>query len=128
VSRARPQDPWPWPADNPLERRSRVGRAYRDKLAEEAPEACAQLDAVFSRLRQGWVLPKRTTVGMDDLLTVEQAADYFDVKPRTIDAWRARGLNVTQTPEGIRYRVGDIYDYHRDRRLRRAGPATPPPS
>lgn len=127
MSRAPVQDPWPWPADSPLDRRGRVARAYRDRLAKEAPEACAEVDAVMRRLQQNWVLPKQVTLEPDDLLTVEQAADAFDVKPRTIDTWHGRGLKQTLTADGLRYRVGDIWDYLAERRQqRRAALANPP--
>lgn len=119
--------PWPWPGDSPLDRRSRVARTYREKLAEEAPEACATIDAAMRRLNQTWVLPKRTDIDLDALLTAEQAADFCDAQPRTIATWRDRGLKVTETPDGPRYQVRDILEYHAEMRRRRAAKANPPP-
>jgi hypothetical protein len=116
-----PDTPWPWPGDSPLERRSRVARTYRDRLAKEAPDACAEVDASMRRLKQTWVMPKRTPLDLDELWTAEQTADFCDAQPRTIAEWRRRGLKVTDTPDGPRYRVRDILDYHAERRLRRAG-------
>jgi len=121
VSRARRKDPWPYPGDSLADRLKRIARLYRDRLDREAPEACAELDAAVTKLGHGWIRPKLTTVDLDDLLTVAQAADFCDVQPAAIDVWRTRGLKPTDTADGVRYRVRDILDYHAERRQRRAG-------
>lgn len=120
MSRARRKDPWPYPGDSFADRLKRVARLYRDRLDREAPDACAELDAAVTRLGHGWIKPKIVTFDPDDLLTVNQVADQFDVQPHTVDVWRARGLKPTDTPDGVRYRAGDVLDYHAERRQRRA--------
>src|SRR5213076_388535 len=48
---------WPWRADSPLERRSRVAQIYRHALENVAPEDCAALDAQMIAAGQPWVVP-----------------------------------------------------------------------
>ncbi|PXY25158.1 hypothetical protein BAY59_24340 [Prauserella coralliicola] len=119
MPRRQQPDPWPWPADTPLDRARRIAHEYRQYLLEHAAEVCAQLDQRARDLGQGWVAPQPVAYEMDDLLTVEQAADYCQVKPRTVDAWRQRGLQATRTPDGVRYLVRHLHDYQADRRKRR---------
>lgn len=121
MGRARRKDPWPYPGDSFADRLKRVARLYRDKLDEEAPEACAELDAVVTKLGHGWIKPKLTTFDLDDPLTVDQIADWCGVQPHTVDVWHTRGLKATQTPDGVRYCMRDVLDYHADLRRRRAG-------
>lgn len=101
---------------------------YRDMLAKQDPELCAQLDDRAAALGQGWVRPQLAEIDMDALLTAEGVADFCFVEPRTVVQWRARGLRVTETPDGLRYRVGDVLDYHanlRKARIARAGGPQP---
>lgn len=113
-------DPWPWPGDSPLDRRSRVARTYREALAEADPARCAQLDESARRLGQGWVLPSVLDHQADDLLTAPEVAEMCNVQPATVRQWRNRGLPAVRTPDGLRYRVADVMDYHAQRRYRRA--------
>lgn len=113
-------DPWPWPGDSPLDRRSRVARTYREALAEADPARCAQLDAAARRLGQGWVLPSVLDHQTDDLLTAPEVAEMCNVQPATVRQWRRRGLPAVRTPDGLRYRVADVLDYHAQRRYQRA--------
>lgn len=112
--------PWPWPADTPLDRARRVAQAYRHALNAAADEACAQLDKQMITLRQTWVVPSANVYEPDDLLTAELAADAANVEPRTIYAWRSSGLKVTSTPDGPRYRFGDLQEFRAERRRKRA--------
>lgn len=113
-------DLWPWPGDSPLDRARRVARTYRDALAAARPEACRQLDAQLADLGQSWIIPQVVVYNQDDLLTIELVAAMCDVKNGTVAQWRRRGLRVMNTPDGPRYRVADVLEYHARLRRRRA--------
>jgi hypothetical protein len=119
MPRKRVEDRWPWPTDSALERRERIARSYRQALLDVAPEICFQLDAQATRLGHGWVAPQPANYEEDDLLTLELVADYGSVQPRTVDLWVSKGLKVTSTPDGNRYRFGDVQEFLAARRLRR---------
>lgn len=112
-------DLWPWPADTPTDRARRIARSYRDALHAVDPDRCARLDAEATRLGQGWVVPQIVTVAPDDLLTRWQAAEFCQVRAKTITEWRRRGLRVTPTPDGDRYRVADLIAYQAELRRKR---------
>lgn len=118
--RKKVKDPWPFPGDSPLDRARRTADSYRTGLMAADPDACAKLDAQAIRRGQGWIVPQRATYQMDDLVTAELLADYCYVKVRTVDEWVQRGLKVTNTPDGNRFRIGDYLDYQADQRRRRA--------
>lgn len=114
---------WPWPGDSNLDRARRVARNYRERLQEVAPDECAQLDRTHRDWGQRWMLPQRIYAQLDDVLDVDNAAEYCQVAVKTIYEWRRRGLPHVDTPEGSRYVVRDLVEYQRDRRLRRSGGA-----
>ena len=118
------KDLWPWPADTPTDRARRVARSYRDALYGLDPQLCGRMDAQCAHLGQGWIVPSVLTVQPDDLLTRWQAADYCSVRVNTITKWKARGLAVTETPDGDRYRVGDLIEYQAELRRKRITPAS----
>ncbi|MCP2168120.1 helix-turn-helix domain-containing protein [Goodfellowiella coeruleoviolacea] len=118
--RRKAPDPWPWPEDSTLDRARRVAGQYRESLSKVDPDECARIDAAVIRLGQGWVVPQPVTADMDDLLTVDQAAEYAGVRLRTIDEWRRRGLVVVTTPDGVRVTPRALAEYQRSRRERRA--------
>lgn len=118
------KDPWPWPADTLTDRARRVARSYRDALQQHAPEACEQLDERTRKLGQAWIIPAILTVQPDDLLTRFQAADYCGVKAKTISEWRQRGLVVTPTPDGDRYKVEHLINYQAELRRKRISRAS----
>jgi hypothetical protein len=111
---------WPWPGDSPLDRARRIAREYRDALNDTDPERCATMDARAEAVGQGWVRPRAAQYGLDDLLDIDRAADYCQVKAKTLFEWRRRGLEVVDTPDGPRYQVKHLLDYQRRRRMRRA--------
>lgn len=116
----RDPDPWRWPADSPVERAQRVARSYREALLTVDPVRCHALDAEMIRLGQRWVRAvKAEELDLEELLTVREAADLCQVLPSTIAQWRRRGLRVTGTDMGPRYRVRDLVDYRTRLRLRR---------
>jgi hypothetical protein len=118
--RRRIPDRWPWPHESTLERREHLGRLYRDALFESDPERCLELDADAQRFGQAWIVPQAAIHDRDDLLTAELLADWQGVQPRTIDLWVSRGLKVTPTPDGNRFRVADVNEFQAARRRRRA--------
>lgn len=118
--RRRIADKWPWPWESVLERREHLARIYRDKLMEVAPDECLKLDADSEHFDQRWILPRKAIHADDDLLTAELVADCERVMPRTVDLWVSRGLKVLDTPDGNRFRYGDVQAYLADRRQRRA--------
>lgn len=110
---------WPWPEESVLEIREHVARLYRDGMMKADPEACLKLDADLVRFGQRWVTPQLAIYEPDDLLTAELVADHEGVQPRTVDLWVSRGLKVTSTPDGNRFRYGDVLAYRASRRQRR---------
>jgi hypothetical protein len=112
-------DPWPWPADTPLDRARRIASEFRDALSTRDPEEAARMEDRAVALGQGWIKPKVVQFEDDELLTFQEAADYCSVRPRTVDMWRSRGLEVVQTPDGLRVTPRALQDYQRERRLRR---------
>lgn len=112
-------DSWPWSADTTLDRARRVAQIYRHHLQQAAPETCRQLDAQMATHGQSWVSPSASTHEATDLLTADMAAEEMRVARRTIYAWRARGLPVVPTPDGPRYRVGDLRAFVTAQRRRR---------
>lgn len=125
MPRKRLTDPWPWPADSPIDRRERLARIYREALLRVDPDECYRLDADAARVGATWIAPKRAIYEPDDQLTAELLADDQRVQPRTIDAWVADGMRVIHSRDGSRYRYGDVLDYLADRRRRRAAAAAP---
>ncbi|WP_072814293.1 helix-turn-helix domain-containing protein [Rhodococcus zopfii] len=115
-------DPWPWPADTPLDRARRIAQSYREALAAIAPDRCAQLDDRAREYGQDWVTPQLVTFGMDDLLTAIEAAELAGVTAQVIYQWAYRGhLPRCAGPDGsTRYRAGDVLDHVARTRRRRA--------
>lgn len=110
---------WPFAADTTLDEARRIAQIYRHHLHRADPEACAHLDAQMAAYGKLWVIPAVSTHEPTDLLTAELAAVEMRVARRTIYAWRARGLPVVQTPDGPRYRVGDLRAFDTAQRRRR---------
>lgn len=103
--------PWPWPGDTQLARARRVAHAYRARLLEAAPDACAELDALMHRWGQAWAIPKLLTVAhADDYVTAAEAADLacctLDRIRQLRQSGRLPGERISERK--YRYRVGDI--------------------
>ena len=90
---------------------------YRDRLADEAPQACAELDAVLRCYRQDWILDG-LDVDLETLLTARQLAELADVDQSTVRTWIARWplrcFGVNDTGHKL-YRWGDVLDHQRRR-------------
>jgi hypothetical protein len=110
---------WPNPADSSLDRARAIARDYRAALLERDRAECLRLDNLARYVGQGWVAPRVSQFEPDDLLTARQAADYCDIRPTTLQQWKARGLKVIETADGRRYRVQDLNDYRASRRVKR---------
>lgn len=118
--RARPPERWPWPGDSPLQRRERIAQGYRDALRRADPSTAQLLDDRCRAWGQAWVLADRAPLPDDQLLDTAEVAQHRGVEPRTVDQWRHRdGLAATETPDGVRYRAGDVADFLRSRRAGR---------
>lgn len=111
---------WPYAGDAPVVRARRIAQAYRARLDALDSEGCAYLDGLFAALGETWVAPRVLTAGVDDLLSVAQAADLAGVSPDTLRVWRARGrLTGQRDAHGSwRYRAGDILELISNRRRR----------
>lgn len=118
---------WPNPADSPLERAQAIAREYRGELLKLDRELCLRMDERARYVGQGWVAPRASRHHPEDLLTARHAADYCNVRPTTLQQWKGRGLKVTSTADGSRYRVRDLDDYRAGRRVQRRTRGKVPP-
>ena len=111
-------DPWPFPADTPLERARKIALAYRSALYAAAPEECRRLDDRAITLRQGWVapveLPEKAHDGniLDAVLSDLDIEHFWRIPAVTIRAWASKGLLERRYLPNNRvgYRVGDVLD------------------
>lgn len=111
-------DLWPWPEDDRFERRTRVARMYRDRLADLDATACAELDEIMNAYGQSWIIDG-PYIPPETLLTEQQVAEWADVSRRTVQKWVERGhlerrINADQQ---IVYLLADLIDYQKRRRV-----------
>lgn len=127
--------------DSPVERTRRVALSYR-RLAEQLTECLAEyvpathpvlgvvanLDCYWQDDQQGnqlWVVPQLAPPGEDDLLTTAEVAAHAYVSPAAVRMWNSRakqgldGVRAIDTPDGPRFRWGDVLEYKKRRRARR---------
>lgn len=120
--------PWPWPADTPLERVKRLAKAYRDALVDLGPAMAEFLDEWAVQHGEAWVVGgELADYDDDDLLTFDEVAVWAGVKLPTVYQWHYRGLPVTPTVDGKRVRKGDLVAWERDRRVARLASRNHPP-
>ena len=62
---------------------------YRDRLADEAPAACTELDEALRAFGQSWILDGFAT-DPEDLLTVRELAEVADVTEAAVRQWVKR--------------------------------------
>ena len=129
---------WPHAGDNAVTRARRVAQAYRERLREVAPDACAGMDDRMRQLGQTWIVPEKLAHELDDLVTTAVAAELAGVEQRTVHAWRRRGYlsdsgqrrYLVATGQDARgwplFRVGDVLKVAATTRRRRT--ACRPPS
>ncbi len=84
-----------------------------------APELAAELDDWHRERGQSWVCARRLALDPDELVGVPMAAELCGVGERTIDNWGTEGLASVHTPEGVRYKVGDLLEHQAEKRRRR---------
>ena len=121
----RVRDPWPFPADTPLERARRIARLYREALLNADLDLCHHLDAQSEHLGEGWIRPLETDIAdLDETFTAAElvAKLHIPVKPATIRRWGARGHIERLGPPGAPYyRIRDVLAYEATRRAKRHG-------
>jgi hypothetical protein len=81
---------WPYPGDAPLTRARKVALAYRARLADRAPEACASLDLVVAKWGETWATPQLHRFDPDEWLSARDAAELACVTTNTLRVWRSR--------------------------------------
>lgn len=107
------RDPWPFPADTPLERARRIAHSYRSALLNTDPEECRRLDDKAAELGQGWIRPLQVDPdNLEALLTADQIGELFTIDPRTVRMWGYRRRVEVRGSNGKPvYRLGDVIDY-----------------
>lgn len=112
--------PWPWATDSAVNRAKRVAHMFRDRLRDEAPAACAEMDNLMRVFGQAWIVEGVPT-DPDELLTVRELAEVADVTEDGVRMWvmrwplTCRGHN----DDGRKlYRWGDVID-HQKRKIKR---------
>lgn len=100
---------WPFPGDSPIVRSRRVALAYRERLSEVDPDACAQVDQRMLRMGQGWAVVRIQHFDLDDWVSAREAAELASVQVRQIAAWRRNG-RLPGRPSGRswQYQVRDV--------------------
>jgi hypothetical protein len=80
-----------WPHQEDREARlRRVAHWYRNVLKDIDAAACAQIDEVMAMYGQTWIF-REYDFEPDELLTIDQAAEWADVSRNTVSQWIARG-------------------------------------
>jgi len=110
---------WPWPADTVLDRSRRVGRAFRDALAQQDPETAATIERWAADHGERWVSGDTAVYEDNDLLTLDEVARARGVLLSTVYKWRQRGLRYTPTVDGRRVKWADLMAFEQKRRLDR---------
>ena len=81
--------PWPYDEDR-FQRLRHVAHWYRNVLKDIDAAACAELDEVMAQFGQTWIF-RDYDFEPDELLTIDQAAQWADVSRNTVSQWIARG-------------------------------------
>lgn len=80
-------DPWPWPADLPVDRARRIANSLLAELAEIRPEHARQHVAAAHRLGQTWLGSTLVTHEPDQAITTREAAEMLCVSEGVIRLW-----------------------------------------
>lgn len=101
---------WPYPGDSPLVRARRVALAYRQRLQQISPQACAELDERMDQLGQGWAIPRPVIADPNAWISSRDAADLAAVAVATLYDLRKSGrLTGRRTKSGRwEYQVREI--------------------
>jgi hypothetical protein len=95
---------------------------YRDRLADEAPAACVEIDEAMRRFGQDWICEAILHADPDALLTTAQLAEQADVSEDAVRQWVARWpLECQGKSDAGRnvYRWGDVLDHQKQIRQRK---------
>lgn len=116
-------DPWPWPANNQLDRARRIAQSYREALLELDAARCMDLDERARALGQGWVVPELVTIDENEMLSATAAAALVGVNRSTLYRWVEAGhVSVVYRTNKQRplFRAGDVLARAAAQRRRRA--------
>jgi hypothetical protein len=78
------KQPWPWPNENRLARRTRIARLYRDTLHEHAPHAATELDQILNDYGQHWITGTTPALNPDEPMTATEIAAWCDTSVQSI--------------------------------------------
>lgn len=112
---------WPWP-DSTVDRIKRVATIYRDRLADEAPAACAEIDEVMAAFGQRWIIHGGGyAIDPDLLMTVAEIAEVADVGQSAVRNWICRwpliARGIDDSGRAL-YRWGDVESHSNSHRSR----------
>jgi hypothetical protein len=108
---------WPHPEDDRFTRRTKVARYYRDVLLNIDAAACAEVDEVMAMYGQQWVFRGYEDFEADELLTIDQVAEWADVSRNTVSQWITRGHveRRVNADKQIVLLMADLIEYQRKR-------------
>lgn len=119
-------DPWPYPADTPLERARKIAQSYRRALLNVDPAECMKMDDRATAVGQKWIKPVEVEGDLDTLMSATQVADMFGLDARTVRQWGIRGhIERLQSDGKPVYLLRDVIDYMAATRRERAARQRP---
>lgn len=86
-----------------------IADQYRNKLLEESPAACMEIDSLMLDCGQGWICDT-TVADADELVTAHEIEARYGIKEFTVrDLARRYGIKVRdQRGKCNLYRLGDV--------------------
>lgn len=118
---------WPDPSDTALDRARAIARSYRGLVLDlaagrctsgEAATRCAAFDAASRELGEHWIAPTLDTVAEGELVSTEQAAQYFGVDQATVRSWVSR-KEIPVYRYGGKLDMAELLAYRASQRRRR---------
>jgi len=111
---------WPYPGDAPIVAARRVAWAYRQRLAQVAPDDCAQLDTVMQELGQHWAIPRPVPPNPDAWISAAAAATLAGTTLASIRSLRRAGrlTGRRKSERQWEYQVREILGLADQRRTR----------
>jgi len=80
-------DPWPWPADLPVDRARRIANSLLAQLHQLDPAEAARNVAAAHRLGETWFGSTLVAYESDEAITTKQAAELLCVSEGVIRLW-----------------------------------------
>jgi hypothetical protein len=80
-------DPWPWPADLPVDRARRIANSLLAQLHQLDPDEAAHNAAAAHRLGETWLGSTMVLYDNDQAITTQQAAELLCVSEGVIRLW-----------------------------------------